>query len=184
MEDVKNKFFCIVKKFDDIDSNNNSFHEALSNLSVGDEIAIKKGKRLLSQGAKYCDPIRYITLVSSSLGISPSLSLLQSLRDETSAVEGLTLIWMNKEKDDFVCDDIVQSLQEQSKEKIHVYRFINNNMEDTEILFTEDLADLVMPYQKGNVVIICGSEKFINVMKSGFSEYGYTKENILLIKAE
>ena len=182
MDDVKNKFFCIIKRSDE--THYNSFHESLFKLSVGDEIAIKSGKRQLGQGAKYCDSIKYITLVSSSLGIAPSVPLLQSLRDETSAVEGLTLIWMNKQTDDFICDDIVQTLEDQSKGKIRVHRFINNNMNDAEILYTDDLVDLIKPYQQGNVVIICGSEEFTNVMKSGFSEYGYKENNILLIKVE
>ena len=182
LDDSKNKFFCVLKKYDE--SRYSAFDEALNKLNVGDEIAVKSGRRQLSQAAKYCDPIKYITLVSSSLGIAPSLSLMHSISDSSSAVEGLTMIWMNKETDDFILDDMVINLENQSNGKISVNRFINNNMDDREILYTEDIAKLILRYQQGRVIILCGSESFTNVMKNAFTEYGYSKENVLTINSE
>jgi hypothetical protein len=57
------------------------FENSISNLSVGDEIAVKRGKKHLSKLAKYCDTISNLTIVTSSLGIAPTLQLIQFIKE-------------------------------------------------------------------------------------------------------
>ena len=173
------QFSCIVKT--DIDSDDN-FEGALMGLSVGDEIAVKAGKRHLGVAAKYCDPIRSINLFACSMGIAPALQMTQYFSRQSDLIDSVDFLWINKEKNGFVCDDDVQDLDNKLGDKLKVSRFINAYLNDINVFESEDFMSTIPSYEYGRITVVCGPAVFVDVLKKIAQRKGFAPENILTIQ--
>lgn len=160
------------------------FQNGLCSLSFGDEIAIKKGRRHLSQGAKLCDPIQSITIAATSSGLPPALQMMQYFADNGSIVEEVDFIWVNKDTDEFILDEEIQQISESSRGKFNVHRFLIAAMDDPEVFDSDQFTSAIKPYKYGKVVILCGPTKFLEAMTTTFSLSGYYRDNILQIETK
>lgn len=173
------QFSCVVKT--DVDTVDD-FESALLGLSVGDEIAVKAGKRHLGAGAKYCDPIRSINLFACSMGVAPALQMAQYLSRQSNLIDAVDFLWINKEKNGFVCDDDVQDLENKLGGKMKVSRFINAYLDDINVFESDDFMSTIPPYEYGRIAVLCGPPVFIDVMKRIAQRKGFAAENILTIQ--
>lgn len=174
------KFSCIINLQGKQAS---KFEEALKSLSIGDEVAVKKGRRLLSIAAKNCDPIKKITIIATSLGVSPALQMVQYLSaEQASVVEEVDFLWVNKNRDEFICDDLVEGLS-RSFPRLEVTRFINNFM-DSEAFETKDFAGALPAYDYGSIVVVCGPKSFAELLRPVVTSRGYAPENVLQLETK
>lgn len=174
------QFSCIIKT--DSNPSSDGFEDALLSLSVGDEIAVKAGKRHLGVAAKNCDPIRNINLFACSMGIAPALQMTQYFSRDSSLIDSVDLLWINKEKDGFVCDDEIQDLDNKLGDKLKVSRFINAYLDDISVFESDDFMSTIPSYEYGRITVLCGPSIFVDVMRRIAQRKGFAPENILTIQ--
>lgn len=158
-----------------------TFVRSLETLALGDELAFKGGKYRLNYLGQD-DPISSMTVVTSGLGIAPTLQMLRGiLADRESTVEDIELLWLNENKDDFVCENDVESLELRHIEKLVVTRVIENDIYGRDLLKNEQIQETVSPYEEGRVAIICAPDYIASALRTLFQDLGYPTENILSI---
>lgn len=184
--------FEVLIKQGDISSNwrlsdsYDSFVALLDSLEAGDEVAFKGGSHRLNYLGKD-DPIKYVTVISSGMGMAPALQILNGiLTDNDSAVEDLELLWANSDKRDFVCDSDVESLESKFSEKLFVTRVHEPNLLSVDANFSEmdNILGALSAYEPNRIAIICGPNDLISKFRAFLLDVGYPQESILIIAAE
>lgn len=162
------------------------FVRLLDTLEEGDELAFKGGSYKLNYAGDD-DPIKYITVISTGLGISPAIQMLQGiLTDKESTVEDLELLWANTDKKDFVCEKYVEKLETKYKEKLFVSKVLQENLFDRELDFarSDEVLGGLSAYESNRIAVICGTEAMISKFRHFLSSVGYPPETILSITCE
>ena len=179
-------YFEILVKRTNSDSSSNSYSKfvrLLDSLEDGDELAFKGGSYRLNYAGED-DPIKYVTLISTELGIAPAIQMLQGiLTDKESTVEDVELLWANMDKKDFVCEKSVASLEAKYKEKLFVSKVLENDMFGRELDFSrmDEVLGALSAYEQNRIAVICGPEGMIEKFRSFLSSVGYPSESILSI---
>jgi len=163
-------------------SDPSTFVRSLETLALGDELAFKGGRYRLNYLGQD-DPISSMTVVTSGLGIAPSLQMLRGiLTDRDSTVDDIELLWLNESKGDFVCEDEVESLELRHIEKVVVTRVVENDIYGRDLLKNAQIQEAVSPYEEGRVAVICAPDYVASTLRTLFQELGYPQENILAIQ--
>lgn len=133
------------------------FSLALQYMSIGDEIAVKAGKKLLKYRGSD-DPITDITLIASESGIANSYRILNEiLNDSESTVEKVDLLWINEKKNDFVLNDDLENLEGRFGKKLKVTRVVDTDVNNPDTLINDQLKDIIPPHKVGAIVITTAS---------------------------
>lgn len=159
--------------------NADSFATSLSSLPIGDELAFKGGKyRLNYMGTE--DRINAVTLVASGLGIAPALQVLRSvLPDRDSTVADVEFLWLNENKNDFICNDDVESLEYRYIEKLFVGRIIEKDLFGMNMSKNDEVLGSISPYEPGRIAVICAPDYLISKTRNLLLSIGYPSESIL-----
>ena len=157
------------------------FVRSLDGLEQGDEIAFKGGSYKLNyQGTD--DPIKYVTVVSSSIGIAPSLQILNGiLSDRDSTVEDMELLWMNGDTRDFVCEKDVSALEKKYEKKLFVTRVCEAKLFEQDFTKKDAILGALSGYESGRIAVLCGSDDMISKMKDLLISVGYPPNSVIEI---
>lgn len=157
------------------------FVRSLDGLEQGDEIAFKGGSyRLNYEGTD--DPIKYVTVVSSSIGIAPSLQILNGiLSDRDSTVEDMELLWMNSDTRDFVCEKDVVALENKYEKKLFVTRVNEAKLFEQDFTKKDVILGALSAYESGRIAVLCGSDDMISKMKDLLINVGYPIYSVIEI---
>jgi hypothetical protein len=159
------------------------FVRSLDGLEEGDEIAFKGGSyRLNYEGAD--DPIKYVTVVSTGLGIAPSLQILNGiLSDRESTVEDMEVLWMNSDNRDFPCDNDIALLEKKYEKKLFVTRVNESKLLEQDFTQKDVILGALSAYETGRIAVLCGSEDATVKMKELLLHVGYPVHSILTISS-
>jgi ferredoxin-NADP reductase len=175
---MRGYFEIILKRGTNGDYEN--FVKAFDGLSVGDEIAIKAGKFRLNYNGDD-DPIKYLTVIASGLGIAPALQLLKTtLADAQSTVEEVDFLWVNEHSREFVCEDNLDSL-EVSYQKLSCTRLVEYDLAGRDYTTVDNILAAISAYETGHLVVVCAPPLIARNFYELFSKIGYPKQNILTI---
>jgi ferredoxin-NADP reductase len=181
INEKEGKFTCILRSEN---RQTSRFESGMSSLSVGNEVAMKRGKKYLSQGSVYCDPIRNLSILASSQGVSPALQIIQYCEQNPYSIDSVDLLWINKNKEEFVCDENLQELEQSMKGKLSVNRLVVPEIVDADDVNLEEFGSYIKPYSYGRVAVACGPPPFAQLMRYVCSQSGYSSENILAIETK
>lgn len=152
-------------------------------MSLGEELAVKAGKRRLQYRGED-DPIEALSFIVSGQGIAPTLQIIKTITsDSDSAIGDLEVLWINERKKDFVLNSEMEDLESKNSEKLFVTRVIDKEAINEKTQINDQLREAVMPYQKGRLALLLGPEIFIKKSQELCLELGYPLENILSIVA-
>lgn len=159
------------------------FVRSLDGLEEGDEIAFKGGSyRLNYEGAD--DPIKYVTVVSTGLGIAPSLQILNGiLSDRESTVEDMEVLWMNSDNRDFPCDSDIALLEKKYDKKLFVTRVNESKLFEQDFTQKDVILGALSAYETGRIAVLCGSEDATAKVKELLLHVGYPVYSILTISS-
>ena len=157
------------------------FVRSLDSLEQGDEIAFKGGSyRLNYEGTD--DPIKFVTVVSTGVGIAPSLQILNGiLSDRDSTVEDMELLWMNSDNRDFVCEKDVAALEKKYEKKLFVTRVNEMKLFEQDFTKKDSILGALSGYETGRIAVVCGSDDAISKVKDLLINVGYPANSILAI---
>lgn len=157
------------------------FVRSLDSLAEGDEIAFKGGAyRLNYEGAD--DPIKYVTVVSTGVGIAPSLQILNGiLSDKESTVEDTELLWMNSDSKDFVCDKDVVALEKKYEKKLFVTRVNENKLFEQDFTQKDAILGALSAYEAGRIAVVCGTDDVVLKVKDLLLNVGYPSYSVVTI---
>ena len=174
-------FDIITRRSGDVGGSSDKVSRALELLNIGDELAFKAGKyRLNYQGED--DPIKFVTMLVSGLGITPALQMLRGvLPGKDTTVREAEVLWINEEKADFVCNKEVESLEYRYIEKLFVSRVIQADLFGMDIGKNEKVLESLSPYEEGRIAVVCGPDYVVSRARNIFLDLGYPSENILSV---
>jgi len=157
------------------------FARTLETLALGDELAFKAGRYRLN----YLGPDEEITtmsLVASGLGIAPTLQILRGiLPDRDSTVEDTELLWINEDKEDFVCENDVDLLELRHIEKLLVTRVVEKDLYGRDLIRNEQVRKSISPYEPGRVAVLCAPDYVVSNLQMLYADLGYPPEAVLVV---
>lgn len=157
------------------------FVRSLDSLEQGDEIAFKGGSYRLNYQGKD-DPIKFVTVISTGMGIAPSLQILDGiLSDKESTVEDMELLWMNSEGRDFVCDKDVAALKKKYDKKLFITKVTANKLVEQDFTQMDEILGALSPHEPNRIAVVCGSNDVITKVKDLLMMVGYPEESVLSI---
>jgi ferredoxin-NADP reductase len=157
------------------------FVRSVDSLEQGDEIAFKGGSYRLNYRGKD-DPIKFVTVVSTGVGIAPSLQILNGiLSDKDSTVEDMELLWMNSDNRDFVCDKDVATLKKKYDKKLFISKVNVNKLFEQDFTQMDEILGALSPHEPNRIAVICGSIDMVTKVKDLLMVVGYPEESVLSI---
>lgn len=157
------------------------FSLALQFMSVGDEVAVKAGKRLLKYRGTD-DPITAISLLASGQGIATAYRILNEiLNDPESTVEEVNLVWINEKKKDFVLNSDIEELETRCLDRLQVIRVVDISANNPDTVINDQLKNFMTQYSAGKLVLSCASDVIRVKVGSMLQELGYPDTNVISI---
>jgi len=157
------------------------FSLALQFMSIGDEVAVKAGKRLLKYRGTD-DPITTISMVASAQGISTAYRLLNEiLNDPESTVEEVNLLWINEKKKDFVLNSDIEDLETKCADRLQVIRVVDISANNPDTVINDQLKNFMTRYSEGKLVLSCASDVIRVKVGSMLQELDYPDTNVISI---
>lgn len=171
---VSKGYFEIVYRNDD-----DEFSLVLDSLIETDEIGFKAGKfQLVYRGPE--DPIKSITMVTSGLGITPTVQLLKTvLSDSSTNIEDLEMLWINERKDDFILNQEVENLELKYIDNLFVTRVVDKDIVNSETKINEKVQGAVTPFEEGRIAVFFGTKDIEDKCLDLLERMGYARNTIV-----
>lgn len=161
---------------------------ALQFLQEGDELAVKGGaKRLVLPRGATSSSIAALSVLTSGLGILPTLQLLREvLSDErASSVQLVEVVWINDSKKDFLLNAELEALEmlhghgEGGSGRLQVTRVVDREAGNANTQFSEQLRGAVSAFEAGSVAVVLAQDEAVALKaRQLFSSLGYPNDCI------
>lgn len=171
---VSKGYYEIVYRSDDAE-----FASILDSLVEGDEMGFKAGKvQLVYRGAE--DPIKSITMVTTGMGITPTMQLLKTiLSDASTNIEDLEVLWINERKSDFILNDEVEAMELKFIDNLFVTRVVDSDILNRESKINDKVQGAITPFEEGRIAIFLGTKDVESKSLNLLETMGYTRGSIV-----
>lgn len=155
---------------------------ALQNdVKEGDEIALTPGKLTLNYKGEYL-PVTDMVFFASGLGIVPVIEQIKAvLPSGASSVNGVSVIWTNKEEEDF---DIAMSTLEDEYFKYSTKLAVSCIIEDaskSDLRDNQEIKESLQSFSPGTMAVISGSKSFCEKAQTFLVSEGYPDDCICVL---
>lgn len=154
----------------------------LPTLTHGDEAAYKVGSNIFDYRGPE-NPIRFMTIVASGVGIVPILELLQRVLTRTDEfnVESVELLWINDSKEDFVFNHAVEHLEAEHPERFFCARVLDQDIGAEDSVLNDKVRDSLPLAETGRVAIVAAPSTIAAKFRSALDSLIYRSDNIMSI---
>eukprot|EP00640_Fibrocapsa_japonica_P001264 CAMPEP_0113934824 /NCGR_PEP_ID=MMETSP1339-20121228/2086_1 /TAXON_ID=94617 /ORGANISM="Fibrocapsa japonica" /LENGTH=406 /DNA_ID=CAMNT_0000936765 /DNA_START=317 /DNA_END=1537 /DNA_ORIENTATION=- /assembly_acc=CAM_ASM_000762 len=158
------------------------FSRVLDTLAIGDELAVRVGRKTLAYRGSY-SPISDLTLVAS--GATSILPILQLIRDllpsSESSVKTATVVWINESSDDFVLYKDLEAEFFKYHRKLDVSCVIDRDLYGHDLTKNIQIQEAIPEFHMGTMAVITGPDYFADKMKALLGHLGYPEEYLVVL---
>lgn len=156
-------------------------------MDVGNELAIKAGKkRLLFPVVAGEAEISALSVLASGMGILPTLQLLREVLAEpqSSSVQEVEVVWINDAKKDFILNEELAALEKRhggapgAGGRLHVTRVVDREAGNADTLLNDQVGSAVAPYRPGRLAVVMAEGAVASKAGQLFSSRGYPRAAI------
>ena len=159
-------------------------NDILESLALDDEVAFKAGKgrlRFPKAGVNRENEITGITIISSGLGVAPSIQILRQILSEDTTVEQIEFLWINENRSDFVLQEEVETLELKHFEKFVTTKVLEANLFGVDLVSIPEIDEATPAFQTGQVAIVCAPDYISEYVKQLLISKSYPQESIFVI---
>ena len=150
-------------------------------MKVGDEIALRPGKKRLSYRGQYL-PVTDMVYIACGTGVVPVLDQVRAvLPNGSSSVKSVTVVWINEGAKDF---DVTAELLEKEYFKYSTKLAVSCVVDDLLIHSVKDNAEIngVVPtFQQGTMAVLAGPEVMTKKAAAYLQDRGYPEDTICVL---
>ena len=154
----------------------------LSELQLGDEVAIKVDSSTALKYAGADDPIRSLTLIASGIGIVPVIQLLRKVYKEKGfQLDSCEVLWINSKKEDFIFAPELDKMENQFTDSLSIVRVLDVNVGSESTVLNPKLVESLPLYEPGRVSVIAANKEISNKFSNALIEkLNFSKNNIVI----
>lgn len=183
----KGSFSILVPKIQRIYSTATDGDEVIqdfSELSIGDEIALKPGSETFQYHGKYV-PVTDLLHFVAGEGIAPVINQVKTvLPSKSSSLKLIKVVWVNESEKDF---DVGQSTLEEDYYKYFkklAVSCIVGDFERSELWDNEEIVANIPRFNPGTMVVTSGPQSFVAKARDFLIETGYPDECICAFQTD
>lgn len=153
----------------------------LSKCLFSDEIAYKSGPTLFQYNGND-QPIKGLTFIASGSGVVPTIQLVQKiLTNEEYQIENCDFLWINHQKEEFILNEMIESLETQYPNKFFCGRVLDPDIDLEESILNAKVKEALPAFEPGRVAVLAASDIISNKFIQSLEALDYPAENIVFV---